>query len=202
MAFGISIQKYLAMKQLINPHTCLFFLLLALNFQVVSNAQTTKQQDMTTVKTKTSTSNTTTDDVAAIRALEDRFVDAVSAGDVDAIMKNYINDKTLHVFDVVKRETYYGADAYRADWEDFFTHYKGIPKMTVSDLEITADGNLAFSHSLMTVKGADIKGNPVDRTVRVSAGYKKINGNWLIVHEHISMPVDFMTGKLVPVQKP
>lgn len=200
MAFGIIRKKYSGMKKQINSPPFIIFLLLVLSFQPVTNAQSIKQQDMITATTKPSTNNTITDDVAAIRALEDRFAAAVSTGDLDGIMKNYINDKSLHVFDVVKRETYYGADSYRADWEDFFTHYKGIPKMNVSDLEITADENLAFSHSLMTVKGLDIKGNPVDRTVRVSAGYKKINGNWLIVHEHISVPVDFMTRKLVPVR--
>jgi ketosteroid isomerase-like protein len=170
--------------------------------QLNSNAQTKKEQAMTTIKTNSSILSNSIDDVAAIRALEERFAAAVSAGDVDGIMKNYIPDQTLHVFDVVSRKEYYGADAYRADWVDYFTHYKGAPKMIVSDLEITADENIAFSHSLMTSKGTDIQGKPVDRTVRVSAGYRKINGKWLIVHEHISVPVNFMTGKFESVPKP
>jgi hypothetical protein len=41
------------------------------------------------------------DDEAAIRALEDRFTAAVNAGDVDAIMKSYVADESLVVFDVV-----------------------------------------------------------------------------------------------------
>lgn len=179
----------------------LALLIMFLSVQIISNAQTKNAQTMTTLNTKPSVESGSIDDVAAIRALEDRFAAAVSAGNVDAIMKNYIPDQTLHVFDVVPRKEYYGGDAYRAAWVDFFTHYKGTPKMIISDLEITADNNLAFSHSLMTTKGTDIQGNPVDRTVRVSAGYKKINGTWLIVHEHISVPVNFMTGKFEPVPK-
>ncbi|HEY6977232.1 MAG TPA: nuclear transport factor 2 family protein [Chitinophagaceae bacterium] len=140
---------------------------------------------MTTVK----------DDEAAIRALEDRFASALSTGDVDGIMKNYIPGKSLVVFDVVPRKEYLGADAYRKAWIDFFTHYKSPPKLSITDLAITVEGNLAFSHSFMHVTGTDMQGHPVDRTVRVTAGYRKIKSNWLIVHEHISLPVDLATGK-------
>ena len=41
------------------------------------------------------------DAAADIRALEDRFVAAFKAKDVDAIMKVYAPDQTLVVFDVV-----------------------------------------------------------------------------------------------------
>jgi ketosteroid isomerase-like protein len=35
----------------------------------------------------------------------------------------------------------------------------------------------------------------VDYTVRVTDGFKKINGKWLIAHTHVSFPVDMRTGK-------
>lgn len=53
------------------------------------------------------------DDEAAIRSLENNFVAAFNSGDVDAIMKSYIPDSSLIVFDVVPRKQYRGADAYR-----------------------------------------------------------------------------------------
>jgi uncharacterized protein (TIGR02246 family) len=141
-------------------------------------------------------------DEAAIRALQDRFAAAVNAADPDAVMENYIPDNSLVVFDVVPRKDYFGADAYRKAWEDFFQRFKGGVKLTIIDLHVSVDGNLAFGHSFMNTKGADGQGHSVDRTVRVTAGYRKINGNWLIVHEHISMPVDLTTGKVVPVTVP
>jgi ketosteroid isomerase-like protein len=175
----------------------LLMFLLFIEMQFPADAQTKKEQEMTTVKT-TAESN----DEAIIRALEDRFAAAVNTGNVDAIMQNYIPGKGLIVFDVVPRKEHRGADAYRNGWEDFFSRFKGIPKLTIIDLQITVDGNVAFSHSFMNTKGTDMQGHPVDRTVRVTAGYRKIEGSWLIVHEHISVPVDFATGKLVPVTKP
>ena len=136
------------------------------------------------------------DDEAAIRALEDRFAAAFNAGDIDAMMKNYIPDNSLVVFDVVPRKEYHGADAYRKDWMDFFAHFSGRPKITITDLGITVDGNLGFSHSIQHIAGTDKQGRPVDRTVRVTDGYRKVGGKWLIVLEHVSVPVDLATGKI------
>jgi uncharacterized protein (TIGR02246 family) len=133
---------------------------------------------------------TTSADEAAIRALEDKFAAAFNAGDIDAMMRNYIPDKTLVVFDVVPRSEHRGADAYRRAWVDFFAHFRGTPTIA-----ITVDGNLGFSHSIQHVTGTDAQGHAVDRTVRVTDGYRKIGGNWLIALEHVSVPVDLKTGK-------
>jgi ketosteroid isomerase-like protein len=142
----------------------------------------------------------TSENEAAIRTLQDNFIAAVNAGDVDAIMKNYVPDKSLVVFDVVPRNEYLGADAYRAAWEDFYTHYKGKPLFSLLEVGITVDGNLAFGYNFINLKGTDSLDHPVDRTMRVTTGYRKIGGNWLIAQEHISVPVDFATGKAVPVK--
>ena len=137
------------------------------------------------------------DDEAAIRALENRFEAAFNAGDVDAIMKNYISDSSLVVFDVVPRKQYRGASSYRQDWMDFFMHFKGVPKISITDLGITVDGDLGFSYSFQHITGTDMHGLSVNRTVRVTDGYRKIGGKWLIVLEHISVPVDLTTQKAV-----
>jgi len=135
------------------------------------------------------------DDETSIRALEDRFMAAFNAGDIDAMMKNYVADKSLVVFDVVPPRQHLGADEYRQAWKGFFAHFKGTPKIAITDLGIAVDGAIGFSHIIQHVTGTDTQGRPVDRTVRVTDGYRKIEGNWLIVLEHISVPVDLKTGK-------
>ena len=134
-------------------------------------------------------------DEAKIKALEDRFVAAFNAKDVDAIMKVYVPDETLFVFDVTPPRQYVGAKAYRKDWEGLFAAFKGPIKFEISDLKITAVGSLAYSHSIQHVSGTDPKGQPVDFTVRVTDVYRKVKNDWLIVHEHVSVPVDLATGK-------
>ena len=134
-------------------------------------------------------------DEAAIRALEDRFITACNAGDINAIMKTYVPDQSLVVFDLPPPRQYLGADAFRKDWMNFLASFKGRPKFDLTDLAVAVEGNLGFSHSIQRVRGTDTKGQPIDITVRVTDGYRKIGGDWVIVHEHVSVPVDLATGK-------
>jgi ketosteroid isomerase-like protein len=143
-----------------------------------------------------SVSRAAPNDEAAIRTLEDRFVSAVNSGNVDSVMKVYVPGNSLVVFDVVPPRQYVGADAYRKDWIEFFGMFQGgRPKLTISDISVTANGDLGFGRSIQRITGTDPKGQPVDLTVRVTDGYRKINGKWLIVLEHVSVPVDLTTGR-------
>jgi uncharacterized protein (TIGR02246 family) len=141
-------------------------------------------------------------DETAIRALETRFAAAFNAKDIDAIMKVYVPDDSLLVFDVVPPRQFAGAKAYRKDWEGFLGQFKGPPKFEITDLHVVTAGPLAYSHSIQHVGGTDTKGQPIDITVRDTAVYRKIKGNWLIVHEHVSVPVDLETGKPDLASKP
>jgi ketosteroid isomerase-like protein len=132
-------------------------------------------------------------DDAQIRALEARFAAAFSKKDVDAIMKVYVPGKSLVVFDVVPPRQYVGAAAYRKDWEGFLGLFNGPIKFTIEDLAITVGGGVAFSHSIQHVVGTTKDGKPFDLTVRVTDGYKKVGGHWLVAHEHVSVPVDLET---------
>ncbi|NII27071.1 SnoaL-like domain-containing protein [Pseudoflavitalea sp. X16] len=141
-------------------------------------------------------------DETAIRTLADSFVTAFNAGDIDRIMQNYLPGNQLVVYDIVPRKQHRGTDAYREAFVEMFTHFKGRPQIAIADLHITVDGDVGFGHCFMHVTGTGTQGQPVDRWVRVTNGYRKVGGNWLIALEHISVPVDFSTGKLVPITKP
>jgi uncharacterized protein (TIGR02246 family) len=137
-----------------------------------------------------------------IKALEDRFVAAFKAKDVDAIMKTYAPGQTLVVFDVVPPRQYVGAAAYRKDWQTFLGSFDGPITVELTDLDVGADRNLAYSHSIQRVSGTDKQGKKLDLTVRVTDVYQKIRGRWLIVHEHVSVPVDLDTDKPDLASKP
>ena len=132
---------------------------------------------------------------ADIKALEERFVAAFKAKDVDAIMKAYAPDQRLVVFDVVPPRQYVGPAAYRKDWQTFLDSFEGPITVELSDLDVGADRNLAYSHSIQRVSGTDKQGKKLDLTVRVTDVYKKTRGQWLVIHEHVSVPVDLDTGK-------
>ena len=139
--------------------------------------------------------DTSAQDQSDIQALEDHFVAAVVAKDVTAIMSVYVPDQSLTVFDVLPPLEYTGAAAYQKDWHDTFALFPGTVEASISDLEITTGGNVAYSHSIQHVSLTDKDGKKLDITVRVTDGYKKIGGHWLIAHEHVSVPVDLATLK-------
>jgi ketosteroid isomerase-like protein len=140
-------------------------------------------------------------DEEAIRSLESKFAAAFNGKDVDTIMRMYIPGQNLFVFDVIPPRQYIGASAYRKDWEDLFATLKDV-KFDITDLDIATDSTLAYSHSIQRLNGTDTKGQPFNLVVRVTDVYRKIDGNWLIVHEHVSVPVDLETGKPDLMSKP
>jgi ketosteroid isomerase-like protein len=134
-------------------------------------------------------------DVADLKALEDRFMTAFRAKDVDAIMQLCVPDDSLVVFDLTPPRQRNGPQAYRRDWEDVFNRYDGPLEAEISDLAVTAGGDVAYVCSIHHVAGTMKGGKKVDYTVRVTDGFKKINGKWLIAHTHVSVPINPVTGK-------
>jgi ketosteroid isomerase-like protein len=134
-------------------------------------------------------------DETQIRALESRFAGAFKAKDVDRIMMNYEHSRNLAFFDVVPRREYLGWDAYKRDWQSFFDSIGPVALFEIKDLSVNVDGNLAYGYSFQHYLAKTKTGAPRDVTVRVTDVYRKSGGNWLIVQEHVSVPVDPQTGK-------
>lgn len=142
-------------------------------------------------------------DLADIKALEDRFMTAFKAKDVNAVMMNYVPDESLVVFDVTPPRQYNGAQAYRKDFEALFGLYPGPIQADISDLDITVGGgDVAYGRSIQHLVGTLKDGKKLEATVRVTDGYRKVNGQWLIAQEHVSVPVDLVTGKADLNSKP
>ena len=150
----------------------------------------------------TKSMDTNAKDVADLKALEERFNAAFKAKDVNAIMQFCVPDESLVVFDVHTPRQFNGAQAYRKDWEDLFNQFSGPIEADISEMDVTAGGDVAYAHYIHHVVGTTKSGKKADTTVRVTDCFKKINGKWLIAHSHISVPVDMRTGKADLESKP
>lgn len=138
----------------------------------------------------------------AIRALEARFADAVRARDVDKIMANYTVSDALVVFDVNPPRQYTGWQAYKEHWQKFLAVCKDTPTMGISDLEIYGGARYAYGYSIQHFACTDQQGKKLNLILRVTDGYANFRGDWLIAHEHVSVPVDLTTGKADLESKP
>jgi uncharacterized protein (TIGR02246 family) len=133
-------------------------------------------------------------DKAQIEALERGFMAAFNAKNVTRIM-SYYDKGGLYVFDVGTPRDHPSWDSYKKDWQDYFAENPGPIDMKISDVAVTASGDVGYGHSIQGGYTTDKAGKRQDMTVRVTDVYRKVGGRWLIVQEHVSVPVDFTTGK-------
>ena len=88
-----------------------------------------------------------------------------------------------------------GVDAYKNLWETSFTHFGEKVGTERKDVQIHADEHLAFVHCYTRVTGVKSKNQNAKSWLRTTICLKKIQGDWKIVHEHISLPIDFAAMK-------
>ncbi len=139
---------------------------------------------------------------AQIRALYDRWATAFSARDVDGIMSVYATSDAVIAYDIVPPLQFKTADAYRQDYEEFLGMFDGPLHVEFRDMRIIAGDTVGFIHTLERISGKLKNGQPMDMWLRATSGVQKLNGKWLIVHDHVSVPTDFQSGKAALDLKP
>ncbi len=132
-----------------------------------------------------------TTDETQIRQLIDSWTKALRAKDVDALMAHYKPE--IMWFDLAPPLRNTGANAYRKDWEEWFATWQGPIGYEVRDLSITTGNDVAFSTSLNHISGTRTSGEENNVWVRATVCFGKINGTWMITHEHFSVPF-YMDG--------
>jgi ketosteroid isomerase-like protein len=141
-------------------------------------------------------------DKAAIQSLENTYNEGFNSKDVDKIMSVYAPGKQLFVFDVVPPREYTSWEAYKKDWEDLFAVFTGPVKNTMSEQTIHVVGSLAYGHNIQASEFTGKDGKKMTIVDRTTDIYRKMNGKWLIVEEHNSVPVDLETMKPDLMSKP
>jgi uncharacterized protein (TIGR02246 family) len=130
-------------------------------------------------------------DEADIRQRIEAGVAAVRAEDLEGVMALYAPDVVS--FDVGSPLRSAGAEAKRRAWREVFAMYRRPLGYEVRDLDITVGDDVAFGHSVNRISGVLKNGDKTDFWVRWTACFRKIERNWLIVHDQVSVPVDPQT---------
>ena len=132
---------------------------------------------------------------ALVRQRVEDWAKAVRARDIDGVLSLYATN--IVSFDLDPPLRYAGADNKRRAWQEFFAARTGPIGYEVHELDVTAEGELAFVHSLNHVSGTLANGHTSDLWVRWTACFRRINGVWLVVHDHVSVPADLRNGQAV-----
>lgn len=135
-----------------------------------------------------------------IRERIDYAVSAIRAKDLDGIASLYAGDVVS--FDIEPPLRYTGKANKRHAWQAMFGAFSGPIGYEVTELDVTLDGLVAFVHSLNHVRGTLANGRHNDLWVRWTACFRCINGVWLIVHDHVSVPAEIAHGGAVVDLRP
>jgi ketosteroid isomerase-like protein len=133
-------------------------------------------------------------DEAQIRERLNQWTRALYAKDLGALMALYARDTVA--FDLMP-PSQVDASHYRQNFERWFAMMPSPIEYEIHDLHIAVSGDVAFSHNLGHVKATRANGEKADYWVRATVGFEKRNGQWLVTHDHVSMPFDMETGKAV-----
>ena len=121
-----------------------------------------------------------------IRLRIDSLTEAIRHKNIDQLMPHYAPD--LVVYDLLPPLDVRGFAAYRKNLEKWFASMAGRISYEMADVQVMAGDTHAYSFCLGHVTGARAGGGRADYWVRVTSGWQKIHGEWVVRHEHISMP--------------
>src|ERR1043165_1241110 len=111
---------------------------------------------------------------------------AIRDKDLDRLMTFYVDD--VEVFDLRASLNVYAASAYRNNLEDWFESFEGPLGFELHNLRIVTGEPAAFCHYLALITGARPDGRTSGYWVRGTTCFERRDGEWLVTHEHISMP--------------
>jgi ketosteroid isomerase-like protein len=128
-----------------------------------------------------------------VRALLEQRAEACEAKDIDRLMSLYA--PKIVYFDVVPPLHFTGSDAVRANFLRWFGEYEGRIGLETHELEVTISNDVAFAHMLHLDKGNIHLPEQQKFWLRSTVCCQRIDEKWLITHEHISMPLEYKSGK-------
>jgi ketosteroid isomerase-like protein len=120
-----------------------------------------------------------------VREIIGNWAEAVRNRDMKRILAHHAEE--IVMYDVPKPFESIGIEAYRKTWDIFFDDTKpGV--FDIKELQVTAGDDIAFCYGTMTCSEKSNSQDFVNLDFRLTVGLKKVEGQWIILHEHHSIP--------------
>ena len=126
-------------------------------------------------------------DEQAIRHVFTGWVEAIQSKNLEGVVANH--DPGIVMFDVPPPYNgIRGIDDYRAAWPPFFDFIANGAEFTLLELDVIAGADVAFTYALLRCGTEEMFDKDPDNRLRVTMGLRKVDGRWVIAHEHHSFP--------------
>jgi ketosteroid isomerase-like protein len=128
-----------------------------------------------------------------IRERVETLIGAVRTGDLEAVKTIFAPN--LVSFDIEPPLRHLGAEKKWQNWERIFSVFQLPLDYEVRDLTVLVDGDLAVVYSLNHMNAGLATGDKIDYWLRWTAAWQKLDGQWMIVHDQVSVPTYFPDGR-------
>lgn len=135
----------------------------------------------------------------AVAAARSAWVDAFESQDVERMMSFYVDD--IYSYDMMAAPAdggmamaFDGRAAWQANWVSFFDMFEDDLKVTIDNLTVYQAGDIATVRGLTRLQGTAF-GQHIDMWARETNVLHRVGDRWLVVHDHVSVPIDFASGQ-------
>ncbi len=138
--------------------------------------------------------------MATETSIENQIIDRVRSWaatfetkDVDGMMTYYVDGQGFSAFDLMPPIEFRGGPMWRANWVSFFDAWSELA-LEFAGEEVEANQDLSVYRAMVRLVGV-MHGQSVDMWVRQTNCFRLVDGEWLMFHDHVSVPTDFSTGQ-------
>lgn len=131
----------------------------------------------------------------AVSRVIDSWAEAFCARDLDSLMALYANEAMI--FDAIPPLRERPGDSFRGKLEHCLPYFPETFSWEVAEERLEVSDNISFAHRLFKYT-CDDPNHPATQTwLRHTIGLKRIDGEWKIVHDHVSLPFDPETSAIL-----
>jgi ketosteroid isomerase-like protein len=118
--------------------------------------------------------------------LVENWAKAVRDRNMEAVLSHH--DDNIVMYDVPEPFQSKGIEAYKKTWDLFYSWARDTGVFDILELNVVAGQDVAFCYATMRCAGVNKWEQKEILNFRLTIGLKKINQQWIILHEHHSVP--------------
>jgi ketosteroid isomerase-like protein len=127
------------------------------------------------------------DSEAELKELTHCWAEALHTKNLATLQKFYAQDAVFYDAAAPPLQVK-GIETYAKNTAEWFASWPGPIGLELKELQVHVSGDVAFCHSVNHLFGKRTGEDDTDVWMRATVGWRKIDGTWLIVHEHSSVP--------------
>lgn len=128
-----------------------------------------------------------------VHAVHQQWFDGTAANDLDGLMSHIAEDVVS--YEHSEPLQHLGPESIREECRRGLEAASGTIDWDVPDLKIVVRGDVAVAWGLNRIQAQQPDGETAESWSRGTRVFRKRDGEWMVIHQHVSFPFDPRTGR-------